>query len=219
MKLSMILGLSLASVTMAAVNGTRPRTANSTIAKAPVAKQLSPAEIMAKIDALDAENAAYHAGMDALIDTTSPPDAPPTHGRTATNVHLDEMMQDYITDYEKQELLAMLPNATSAEVVEVEDVNVVNVNNGTSNVNGTNSVYCANGTNSTTGSQPATTATGANQGAGLVNGRPVGALNGTNSTSGALPPQGPRANAAVGIKPVFGDALLGAFVAAMVYMI
>ncbi|KAI5819561.1 hypothetical protein BZA77DRAFT_157928 [Pyronema omphalodes] len=150
----------------------------------------------------------------ASIDTTSPPDAPPTHGRTTTNVHVDEMMQDYITGYEKQELLAMLPNATSAEVVEVEDVNVVNVNNGTSNVNGTNSVYCANGTNSTTGSQPATTATGANQGAGLVNGRPVGA-----STSGALPPQGPRANAAVGIKPVFGDALLGAFVAAMVYMI
>ncbi|KAI5819577.1 hypothetical protein BZA77DRAFT_290699 [Pyronema omphalodes] len=97
MKLSMILGLSLASVTMSAVNGTRPRAANSTIAKAPVAKQLSPAEIMAKIDALDAENAAYHAGMDALIDTTSAPDAPPTHGRTATNVHLNEIMQDYIT--------------------------------------------------------------------------------------------------------------------------
>ncbi|KAI5819576.1 hypothetical protein BZA77DRAFT_304377, partial [Pyronema omphalodes] len=157
MKLSMILGLSLASVTMAAVNGTRPSAANSTIAKAPV------------------------------------------------------VMQDYITGYEKQELLATLPNVTSAEVVEVEDVNVVNVNNGTNNVlrQQHQQHYW----------QPATTATGANQGAGLVNGRPVGAFNGTNSTSGALPPQGPRANAAVGIKPVFGDALLGAFVAAMVYMI
>jgi hypothetical protein len=67
-------------------------------------------------------------------------------------------MEDYKTEYEKEELLAMLPNATSAEVVEVEDVTVVNVNNGT---NSTNS------TNSTTGGQPATTATGVNQGAGL----------------------------------------------------
>lgn len=64
-------------------------------------------------------------------------------------------MEDYKTEYEKEELLAMLPNATSAQVVEVEDVTVVNVNNGT------------NSTNSTTGGQPATTATVVNQGARL----------------------------------------------------
>ncbi|KAI5819575.1 hypothetical protein BZA77DRAFT_350632 [Pyronema omphalodes] len=81
MELSMTVGLSLASFARAAVNGTSPRAANSKAAKAPVAKQISPADIMAKIDALDAENAAYHANMDALIDTTSRPDAPPTHGR------------------------------------------------------------------------------------------------------------------------------------------
>ncbi|CCX30882.1 hypothetical protein FPQ18DRAFT_389614 [Pyronema domesticum] len=207
MQLSKVLSLAFVAVAMATVNGTNSRTANSTIAKAPVAKQMSPAEIMAKIDALDADNAAYHAAMDATIDTTSPPDAPPTHGRPAASVHIDEMMEDYKTEYEKEELLAMLPNATSAQVVEVEDVTVVNVNNGT------------NSTNSTTGGQPATTATVVNQGARLDNGRAVGASNGTNSTSGALPPPGPRANGAVGIQPVYGNALLGAFAAAMVYIV
>jgi hypothetical protein len=75
MQLSKVLSLAFAAVAMAAVNGTNPRTANSTNAKAPVggfyflppsltyniltfdiAKQMSPAEIMAKIDALDADS-------------------------------------------------------------------------------------------------------------------------------------------------------------------